>query len=215
MPERGHKRFRGSPELLRSPHRVAMLEVERVTALALEGIEALKILDAGTGSGLFAGAFRRQAPFVVGLDLSFPILSEARRILSEVFFVQGDLEALPFASGAFDLIFLGHVLHEVDDLSQALSELKRCARKRVVALEWPYRDEPDGPPLSHRLPPELVLRTAREVGFTGAEIILLKRMVLYRLNLPQDGLTGHGTSSSPGFLQEVKHGTNTTRPASG
>ncbi len=185
-PVGGHKRFKGSPELLRSPERVAMLEVDGVVSLALEGIRARSLLDAGTGTGLFAEAFRKRVPLVVGLDLSFSMLLEAGRLLPGVPFVQACVEALPFVSGAFDVVFLSHVLHEVNDLDLVLSELKRCASKRVVALEWPYRDEPEGPPLSHRLPPELVLKAAEGVGFSEVKVIPLKRMILYRLNLSEE-----------------------------
>jgi hypothetical protein len=41
-------------EKLRSPERMALLEVERVVQLTLEGCVADSILDIGTGSGLFA-----------------------------------------------------------------------------------------------------------------------------------------------------------------
>ncbi len=53
--------------------------------------------------------------------------------------------------GAFEVAFLGHVLHETDDPVRALSEARRVTTVRVVVLEWPYVQEEEGPPLEHRL----------------------------------------------------------------
>jgi len=51
------KVYRAGVERLRLPERLAILEVDKVTALALQGIAARTILDVGTGSGIFAEAF--------------------------------------------------------------------------------------------------------------------------------------------------------------
>ena len=52
------KRYSREIERLRSPERVARLEVERVVPLALAGLPGLKtVLDIGAGSGLFAEQF--------------------------------------------------------------------------------------------------------------------------------------------------------------
>ncbi len=177
------KRFHGSPEFLRQPQRLALLEVARVVSLCLEGSPAPveKVLDVGTGSGVFAEAFAREVPEVVGVDVSATMLESARRAVPGVLFRQALMEALPFPAGAFDLVFLGHALHETHDLAGTLAEVSRCARWRVAALEWPYRDEPMGPPLAHRLRPQQVVEAAQSLGFVQIETLPLKHMVLYRL----------------------------------
>ena len=57
------------------------------------------------------------------------------------------MEKIPLKDKTFDLVFLGHILHESDDIISALSESKRCATKRVGVLEWPYEQDVSGPPL--------------------------------------------------------------------
>ncbi len=177
------KRFRGSPDFLRSPQRVAMMEVDRVVRLTLEGLTAQTALDVGTGSGLFAEVLRAQIPSVVAADVSNGMLQRARELTPSVVYVQAEMEWLPFAGETFDIVFLGHVLHETHDLAHTMKELKRCARRRIVALEWPYRDEPMGPPLHHRLRPEQVVATAQDLEIEHVEVVSLSHMVLYRLNL--------------------------------
>ncbi|RME80799.1 MAG: class I SAM-dependent methyltransferase [Caldilineae bacterium] len=180
------KRFHGSPDFLRNPERLARLEVDRVVTLALEGLPVRRVLDVGTGSGVFAEAFARHGLKVVGVDISEEMLAAARRLVPGVDFQQAAMEDLPFPDASFDLVFLGHALHETDDLPGTLAKLARCARQRVAALEWPYRDEPMGPPLAHRLRPEQVTAAAEGLGFARIETLPLSQMVLYRLTKEVD-----------------------------
>ena len=57
------------------------------------------ICDLGCGPGHIAGFLRRFNPDVIGLDLSHQSLVQARRRNVEIVFLQGDMLALPIASG--------------------------------------------------------------------------------------------------------------------
>ncbi len=95
----------------------------------------------------------------------------------------GTIERIPSKDKSFDLVFLGHVLHESDDIIKALSESKRVASQRVCILEWPYKQEENGPPLEHRLKTEEILTAAKQVGFSSVETIQLQHMVFLRFAL--------------------------------
>ncbi len=169
--------------MLRSDERLALLEVARVVELTLEGLETVNsLLDVGTGTGLFAEAFAARVPQVLGIDASASMVQQAQALVPAVQFRVGLMEALPFSEAAFDVVFMGHVLHETDDLPRTLQEARRVARRRVVALEWPYRETPMGPPLAHRLPPATVQQAALDAGFAAVEVLPLQHMVLYRLH---------------------------------
>ena len=71
------KRFDGGVEKLRSPVRIARLEVERVVDLCLAGAIIQSVLDVGTGSGLFAEAFLERGLAVVGIDANPDMLPVA------------------------------------------------------------------------------------------------------------------------------------------
>lgn len=178
---RGH-RFSGSVDNLRAPHRLALLEVGRVVDLCLEGIEVATVLDVGTGSGVFAEEFARRGLLPTGIDVNPDMLVVARQHVPSAQFTEAPADALPFDDGAFDLVFLGHILHEVDDPVLALKEAHRVARGRVAVLEWPYRAEEHGPPLEHRLRDEDITAFAREAGLRHVERIALTHMALYRLS---------------------------------
>lgn len=188
---RGGHPYPGEAARLRSPERVSLLEVDRVVRLSLAGAEIGSVLDVGTGTGLFAEAFagvpagspRR----VTGVDVREDFLALAREQASGIEFRKASAEELPFADSSFDLVFLGHVLHEARDPALALAEARRVARRRVVLLEWPFRADQMGPPLEHRLAPERIEELSRAAGFRSLDRIDLRRTVLYRLSQATPG----------------------------
>jgi ubiquinone/menaquinone biosynthesis C-methylase UbiE len=177
------RQFHGDRDLLRSPIRIGLLEVERVVELCLETFAAKSVLDVGTGTGLFAEAFASQGLEVAGIDASREMIESAQRYVPQGHFRQAPAEAIPYSDDAFDLVFLGHVLHEADDPLKALKEARRVARVGVAVLEWPYQAEEHGPPLAHRIKPEEVARLAQMAGFQKVETLPLMHMVLYRLSV--------------------------------
>lgn len=174
-------RYGGTAAGLRSPERLALLEVERVVSLCLDGAAAASVLDVGVGSGVFAEAFDKRGLRVTGVDVNPEMVAAAHRYVPQGSFLEAPADALPFGDGAFDLVYLGHVLHEVPDPIRALTEARRVARMRVAVLEWPYRDEEHGPPLEHRLRDEAIQGFARDAGFTHSEHHALAHMSLYLL----------------------------------
>jgi ubiquinone/menaquinone biosynthesis C-methylase UbiE len=175
------KRYHSAAPKLRAPGRLALLEIPRVVALCREGIEMATVLDVGTGTAVFAEAFAAESFRVTGIDPQEGLLAAAREHAPAVTFRSGTAEDLPFANASFDLVFLGHVLHETDDPAKALAEARRVALRRVAVLEWPYVEEERGPPLAHRLTPERIVELATTAGFAAVERIEMSHMHLYRL----------------------------------
>lgn len=178
--------FHGHAADLRSPARLARLEPERVVGLSLQGIAASSVLDAGTGTGLFAEAFGARGLRSFGVDVNAAMLPLARSLVPGASFAQSDLECLPFRDASFDITFLGQVLHETDDPAGALRTARRVSKLRVVVLEWPQAESGpvhEGPPLSIRLSPAAIREMALSAGFSSVETTPLTRLVLYRLEL--------------------------------
>jgi ubiquinone/menaquinone biosynthesis C-methylase UbiE len=175
------RRFHGDAERLRSADRLARLEVPRVVALSIENLAIKTVLDVGTGTAVFAEAFSERRLEVSGVDVNPAMIDLARRHVPGARFEVAPAEAIPFPDKTFDLVFLAHVLHEVDDTQKALDEAKRLAKLRVVVLEWPYRVEEHGPPLEHRLKADDVEGLFRATGFRSFERITLTSMDLYRI----------------------------------
>ncbi len=177
------RRYNGEVERLRAPQRVALLEVDRTADLCLEDIRAVNVLDVGTGSGIFAEAFSKRGFMVTGIDPNPDMLKAAKEFTPTGTFLQGTVEEIPLKNKSFDLVFLGHVLHESDNITKALSEAKRVAKQKVCILEWPYKQEESGPPLDHRLQIEDIVTAAKRVWFSRIETISLEHMILFRFTV--------------------------------
>ena len=175
------RRFAGSAGMLNSPERLALLEIERVVGLCLEAFPAASVLDVGTGTGLFAKGFAARGLKVAGIDVNPTMVETARRSVPQARFRHAPAEAIPYDDGAFDLAFLGFVLHETGDRLQALREARRVARMGTAVLEWPFRYAEYGPPLAHRLRPDEIVALAQNASFSRIETLHLSHLVLYHL----------------------------------
>ena len=177
------RRFQGEIERLRAPQRVSLLEVDRVVGLCLDGNQANNVLDIGTGSGIFAEAFSSRGLSVTGIDPNPEMLKAAKEFVPTGTFLHGTIEEIPFKDHSFDIVFLGHVLHESDNMIKALSEAKRVAKQKVCILEWPYKQEESGPPVEHRLKTDEILTAAKQVGFSMAETFQMQYMVFFKFTI--------------------------------
>ncbi|GAB5399173.1 MAG: bifunctional demethylmenaquinone methyltransferase/2-methoxy-6-polyprenyl-1,4-benzoquinol methylase UbiE [Aureisphaera sp.] len=89
------------------------------------------VLDIATGTGDLALQFSKNIPDakVVGLDLSEGMLSVARKkatnSATDVTFVKGDSEALPFEDNSFDAITVSFGIRNFENLEKGLSEILR------------------------------------------------------------------------------------------
>ena len=99
-----------------------------------------RVLDLACGTGDLAVAASRSGSRVVGLDITHRMvqLAAAKPASRAVSFVTGDMMALPFPDGAFDVITTGYGLRNVPDLAGALAEMHRVLRPggRVLSLDF-------------------------------------------------------------------------------
>jgi ubiquinone/menaquinone biosynthesis C-methylase UbiE len=124
-------------------HRAQLIDFALDLARSQLGAEeALRVLDAGCGSGaLFARAQAQALPWAItGLEADGEALALAARRGFPV--LRASAETLPFATASFDLVILRHVLHHLKDPKRALMEAARVARRAVLVAE-PFFDQED------------------------------------------------------------------------
>jgi SAM-dependent methyltransferase len=63
-----------------------------------------RVLDLACGAGRHLGFLQEKGMAAVGLDLSLPLLREARAAAGDGFLVRGDMRHLPFADGSFQVV---------------------------------------------------------------------------------------------------------------
>jgi demethylmenaquinone methyltransferase/2-methoxy-6-polyprenyl-1,4-benzoquinol methylase len=114
---------------------------------ALQPSDRLLDLACGTGDIVFAAAPHIRAG--VGLDVTFRMVQLAtykqtwftfsKNVkVNQVSFLTGDMLALPFADGTFDVVTTGYGLRNVPDLHQALAEIRRVLVPggRLLSLDF-------------------------------------------------------------------------------
>ena len=173
--------YNQSPDKLRSPDRTNRLQVDVVVQRCLHDVQVKTLLDIGTGSALFAEAFKKAGVSVSGVDINSDMIDEAKRHVPGSEFLVAPAEALPFADGSFDSTFFGVVLHEVSESVKALSEAHRVARCCTFILEWQYKHEEFGPPLEHRLTEKHIRALSLSAGYRSFTATPLGTLVLYKL----------------------------------
>ena len=109
----------------------------------LELKDKMKVLDVGCGTGAFTRriAERVKNGEIIGLDIDEKLLESARKIAKEknlrVKYVKGNVYNLEFKDDYFDLVTCQKLLCNLDKPEDALKEIIRVSKDKVVAIE-PY-----------------------------------------------------------------------------
>ncbi|HEX4210734.1 MAG TPA: class I SAM-dependent methyltransferase, partial [Candidatus Binataceae bacterium] len=113
--------------------------VELYRRLEAFGIGAAgeRVLDLATGTGFLSREFAIRGCRVTGLDLSLPLMVEARRLDHEAqvasSYVRSRVEALPFRDSVFDLVTAGQAWHWFER-QRAAAEAYRVLRPSSALL---------------------------------------------------------------------------------
>ena len=106
-------------------------------------------LDVACGPGSVVCAFARRVRRAVGLDATEAMLAQARQLalasgVDNVAWHRGDVYALPFADGVFDVVSCRFALHHLQAPARAFAEMLRVSRPggRVVLRDAVASDDP-------------------------------------------------------------------------
>ena len=115
---------------------------ERLIALAAP-VPGARAVDLATGTGDIAYALASRGADVVGLDVTTRMIELARGKAAGFAgaapdFLVGDMVALPFATGAFDIVTTGYGLRNVPDLPNAIDEILRVLKPGGQALSLDF-----------------------------------------------------------------------------
>lgn len=122
--------------------------------------DACSVLEVGCGTGHFTRWMAERGLEAVGLDVSEPMLNEARR-RGGPRYMPGDALSLPIAERSYDLTALITTLEFLPDPGRALAEAVRVARQGVllgVLNRWSLLT------LRYRLSGKAMWRSARFLG---------------------------------------------------
>jgi SAM-dependent methyltransferase len=102
------------------------------TLLALEGLiqdlSAERVLEVGCGTGHWLEGLSSPARWVVGLDFSAGMLTQAGMQKNSPDLLQGRAEELPFPVGSFDLVFCVNAIHHFQRQNDFIGQARRVLR---------------------------------------------------------------------------------------
>jgi 2-polyprenyl-3-methyl-5-hydroxy-6-metoxy-1,4-benzoquinol methylase len=95
-----------------------------------------KILDAGSGEGLFLSTLNTKYTF--GIELSEKRTKKALQNYPNLSISVADVKNLPFSNDSFDVIVCSEVLEHVSEYKKAIDEFKRCIKPNgLIVLSFP------------------------------------------------------------------------------
>ena len=177
-------------------------------AVAATGMANPRLLEVGCGSGYYSEVFATllpRAPRYTGIDYSDAMIARARACYPSAAFEVADATRLPYADGAFDIVFNGVSLMHIIDYQAAIREAARVAQHYCIFHSVPVFDD-------HRttyLRKYAYGAPVVEIVFGKTELMSLCRDAGLRLErewpgIPYDvsGVTGH-RSGTVTYLFEV------------
>jgi SAM-dependent methyltransferase len=115
-------------------------------SIAATGIATPRLLEVGCGSGYYSEVFATLVPGGVrytGIDYSDAMIARARAHYPSMAFEVADATRLPYADGAFDVVFNGVSLMHIVDYRLAIREAARVAARYCVFHSVPvFHDNP-------------------------------------------------------------------------
>lgn len=102
-----------------------------------------KILDIGCGSGFFANLARETGADVTGFDATEQLIEEAKLRNPSIKFLTGEMEELPFADKAFDVVTGFNSFQYAANVKNALTEAKRVLKSKgiLAVMIWGNKED--------------------------------------------------------------------------
>ncbi len=105
--------------------------------------EQINLLDIGCGSGIFSDLAHSNGISVTGIDACEKLIKHATQRNSNIRFLEGDMEELPFNNRSFDVVCGFNSFQYAGNIKNALIEAKRVLRDdgKIVVMIWGNKED--------------------------------------------------------------------------
>ncbi|MEN1967235.1 methyltransferase domain-containing protein [Lentibacillus sp. N15] len=136
------------------------------------------VADLGAGNGYFAIPIaKRTKGKVYAVDVEPKMLAmlqenATKEGVDNIAYVESNLDYIQLADNAVNKIIIAFVMHEVPDVNQTLSEIKRILEPdgHMLILDWEAVETESGPPIHHRISSIEMKKILEQNGFTAVFI---------------------------------------------
>ncbi|MDF2947476.1 MAG: SAM-dependent methyltransferase [Bacillales bacterium] len=154
----GHRFNPENASKLMNPKRMELIPPNTVTEL-LELNSSDEVSDLGAGNGYFTiplAKSTQQTVYAIDIEPKMLDLLKENAIkenITNITYLHGSLEEIPLEDESVDKILIAFVMHEIPNITKAVSELKRIMKSysKILVLEWDTVQSEMGPPLNHRI----------------------------------------------------------------
>jgi ubiquinone/menaquinone biosynthesis C-methylase UbiE len=132
-------------------------------------------MDIGCGSGFFtlpAARIVGRNGKIYGLDINADLIASLKEQadrdgFKNVYLSAGKAEESVLCKQCADIVFLGIVLHDLEEPSRALENARRMIKSsgKLVNLDWKKEPMEIGPPVKKRFDEETAMRLIKGAGF--------------------------------------------------
>ena len=157
---------------LNDPNRLEILDLQ--TVCSHFGLQRdMTLVEIGTGTGLFAEAFLNLLPEArcYALDIVPDMLEWIRsnretyktgRLIPQIM----EESRTSLQDNIANFLFMISLHHELEEPVELLTDCRRILKPggKIMIADW-RKDAPDGPPVLHRIEPELAISHLEEAGF--------------------------------------------------
>jgi ubiquinone/menaquinone biosynthesis C-methylase UbiE/uncharacterized protein YbaR (Trm112 family) len=108
----------------------------------IEYFTGKKIIDVGCGSGFMTSAIAGVSRLAIGVELSRSVENAfINNKTHNAWYIQGDLQFLPFQELTFDVLYSSGVIHHTNDTEQSLSLIETVLKNNGKICLWLYHPQ--------------------------------------------------------------------------
>ncbi|HDL02433.1 MAG TPA: class I SAM-dependent methyltransferase [Candidatus Pacearchaeota archaeon] len=136
-----------------------------------------KVLDVGCYNGFYSFELAKKGCDVIGIDMLEMAVDYANGLVNvetNIKFVKGYAENLPFSDGEFDTTIISHTLEHVFDHERSLSEAVRVTKNKGKLIAIVPREMGNAPAHLRHVSSEVLNSMMREYCHVGKELAIGK-----------------------------------------
>ncbi len=110
--------------------------------ISLENLNHNICIDIGCGHGLMTKVIASKSKLCIGIEASKAIENAfLRNTETNAFYVQADLQYLPFQSGTFDVAYCSGVIHHTNNTFNSFKLIELLVKKKGLLCLWLYHPQ--------------------------------------------------------------------------